>query len=78
MPTNKNTSILYKALNKCFREKYHLYARVNLIDKCEEIYVYYNGVADISRRQIFENFKFIESVTSFSTPILHRNITVFY
>lgn len=70
MPTNKNASIRYQALDKCFRDKYHRYYMEDLIDKCEEALLYYNGVGGVSRRQIFEDIKFMESETGWSAPIL--------
>lgn len=41
----------------------------DLIDKCEEAIYYYNGVGGVSRRQIFEDIKFMESETGWSVPL---------
>lgn len=72
MPTNKNASIRYQALDKCFRDKYHRYYMEDLIDKCEEALFYYNGVGGVSRRQIFEDIKYMESEAGWSADILRK------
>ena len=69
MATNKNASIRYRALDKCFRDRRHRYFIEDLMDKCEEALYYYNGVGGVSRRQIFEDIKFMESATGWSIPL---------
>lgn len=69
MPTNKNAAIRYQTLDKCFRDRRHRYYIEDLIDKCEEAIYYYNGVGEVSRRQIFEDIKFMESETGWSVPL---------
>lgn len=69
MPTNKNAAIRYLALDKCFRDRRHRYFIEDLMDKCEEALYYYNGVGGVSRRQIFEDIKFMESATGWSIPL---------
>ncbi len=69
MPTNKNASIRYQALDKCFRDRRHRYYIEDLIDKCEEALYYYNGVGGVSRRQLFEDIKFMESDTGWSVRL---------
>lgn len=69
MPTNKNAAIRYQTLDKCFRDRRHRYYIEDLIDKCEEAIYYYNGVGGVSRRQIFEDIKFMESETDWSVPL---------
>ena len=72
MPTNKNASIRYQVLDKCFRDKRHRYYVEDLLEKCEEALYYYNGVGGVSRRQIFEDIKFMESDTGWSIPLEHN------
>ena len=72
MPTNKNASIRYQALDKCFRDKHHRYYVEDLLEKCEEALYYYNGVGGVSRRQIFEDIKFMESEAGWSIPLEHK------
>ena len=69
MPTNKNAAIRYQTLDKCFRDRRHRYYMEDLIDKCEEAIYCYNGVGGVSRRQIFEDIKFMESETGWSVPL---------
>lgn len=69
MPTNKNAAIRYQTLDKCFRDRRHRYYLEDLIDKCEEALYYYNGVGGVSRRQVFEDIKFMESETGWSIPL---------
>ena len=69
MPTNKNAAIRYQILDKCFRDRRHRYYMEDLIDKCEEAIYYYNGIGGVSRRQIFEDIKFMESETGWSVPL---------
>ena len=69
MPTNKNAAIRYQALDKCFRDRRHRYYMEDLIAKCEEAIYYYNGVGGVSRRQIFDDIKFMESETEWSVPL---------
>lgn len=51
MPTNKNASIRYQTLDKCFRDFSHRYYIDDLIAKCEETLPHYNGTGGVSRRQ---------------------------
>lgn len=69
MPTNKNAAICYQTLGKCFRDRFHRYYIEELIDKCEEALLYYNGIGGVCRRQIFEDIKFMESDTGWSIPL---------
>ena len=69
MPTNKNAAIRYQTLDKCFRDRWHRYYLEDLIDKCEEALYYYNGIGGVSRRQVFEDIKFMESETGWSIPL---------
>ena len=61
MSTNKNAFIRYQALDKCFRDRRYRYYIDDLIEKCEEAMIYYNGDGGVSRRQIFDDIKFMES-----------------
>ena len=69
MPTNKNAAIRYQALDKCFRDHRHRYYIDDLINACEDALLYYNGIGGVSRRQIFEDLKFMESDTGWSIPL---------
>ncbi|MGM9699574.1 MAG: helix-turn-helix transcriptional regulator [Prevotella sp.] len=69
MPTNKNAAIRYQTLDRCFGDYRHRYYLEDLIDKCEEALYYYNGIGGVSRRQIFEDIKFMESKTGWNIPL---------
>jgi len=68
MSTNKNAAIRYQALDKCFRDRRHRFYIDDLIDACDEALIYYNGTGGVSRRQIFEDIKFMESDAGWSIP----------
>ena len=69
MPTNKNASIRYQTLDKCFRDTCHRYYFEDLIEKCNEALSYYNGDAEVSRRQLFDDIKFMESEVGWHIPL---------
>lgn len=69
MATNKNASIRYKALDKCFRDYRHRYYIEDLIEKCEEELASFNFTAHVSRRQIFDDIRFMESEAGWSIPL---------
>lgn len=69
MSTNKNASVRYQALDKCFRDRRRRYYIDDLIAKCEEAMVYYNGDGGVSRRQIYDDIKFMESEAGWSIPL---------
>ena len=80
MPTNKNASIRYQTLDKCFRDFSHRYYIDDLITKCEEALLHYNGTGGVSRRQIFDDIRFMESEEGWNIPLERRKIgrKVFY
>ncbi len=80
MPTNKNASIRYQTLDKCFRDFSHRYYIDDLIAKCEEALLHYNGTGGVSRRQIFDDIRFMESEEGWNIPLERRKIgrKVFY
>lgn len=70
MPTNKNASIRYQALDRCFRDFSHRYYIDDLIEKCELALCDYNGHGSgVSRRQVFEDIKFMESEAGWRIPL---------
>lgn len=72
MPTNKNASIRYQTLDKCFRDFTHRYYIEDLIAKCDEALQSYNGMGGVSRRQIFDDIKYMESEAGWSIPLERR------
>ena len=69
MATNKNASIRYRALDKCFRDYRHRYFIEDLIEKCEEELESFNFTANVSRRQIFDDIRFMESDAGWAIPL---------
>ncbi len=69
MATNKNASIRYRALDKCFRDFHHRYFIEDLINKCIEELESFNFSASVSRRQIFDDIRFMESFAGWSIPL---------
>lgn len=69
MPTNKNASIRYQTLDKCFRDLHHRYYLDDLIDRCNEALYQYNGTGGVSRRQIFDDMKYMESEAGWNIPL---------
>ncbi len=69
MATNKNATIRYRALDKCFRDYRHRYYIEDLIEKCEDELESFNFTANVSRRQIFDDIRFMESQAGWSIPL---------
>ena len=70
MSTNKNATIRYQALDRCFRDFYHRYFLKDLIRACEVALNDYNGVNNgVSRRQIFDDIKYMESEAGWNIPL---------
>lgn len=69
MATNKNASIRYRALDKCFRDYRHRYFIEDLIERCEEELESFNFTANVSRRQIFDDIRFMESDAGWAIPL---------
>ena len=68
MPTNKNASIRYQALDKCFQRTNKKYFIEDLIEACNEALYEFNGLrrntkekSSVKRRQIFDDIKYMES-----------------
>jgi len=71
MPTNKNAQIRYKILDACFRNIGRRYFIEDLISKCNQVLMEINPKSKgISRRQIFEDIKFMESSEGFDIDLL--------
>ena len=70
MATNKNASIRYQALDKCFRDTHIHYSLEDLLQKCEEALSQFNGLGGVSRRQLFDDIRFMESDAGWSIPLI--------
>lgn len=61
MPINKKAYIRYLTLDKCFKDRNHRYYMDDLIAKCEEALRENDIYTGVSRRQVFEDIKFMEN-----------------
>lgn len=72
MSINKNAQLRYKILNGCLSNQYKKYFIEDLINTCsEQLSNHYGRETQVSRRQILEDLKFIESTEGYNAPI-HR------
>ena len=61
MSKNNNSFTRYKVLDRCFRDNIHRYFIEDLISECEKEFKSSGIAAKVSRRQIFEDIRFMES-----------------
>ena len=61
MSKNNNSFIRYKVLDRCFRDNIHRYFIEDLISECEKEFKSLGIAAKVSRRQIFDDIRFMES-----------------
>ena len=70
MANNKNALLRYLVLDRCFRSKYRRFYIEDLIDECNEaLYNHFGSGHKVSRRQIFDDIKFMESDAGWSIPL---------
>lgn len=70
MATNKHAQIRYNALDKCLANKFKKYFIEDLIKQCSLKLSEYNGAEmEVSRRQIFDDLRFMESEAGYNAPI---------
>ena len=70
MSTNKNATIRYQALDKCFRNPGKRYYIEDLIDTCNEALLDVDpNSTGIKRRQIYDDIKFMQDSKGFDAPI---------
>ena len=70
MGNNKNALIRYRRLDSCFRNTGRRYFMADLIAECSEAITAFAGTATtVSRRQIYEDLKFMESEAGYSAEI---------
>lgn len=80
MPINKNANIRYQALDRCFRDKTHRYFIDDLRHACQEALLSFNFEGSVSRRQIFDDIRYMESDAGYSIELerLHSGKKVYY
>lgn len=70
MATNKNATIRYQALNRCFRNPGRQYYIDDLIEACNESLMDLDpSSSGVKRRQIFDDIKFMRDSRGFNAPI---------
>lgn len=70
MATNKNATIRYQALNRCFRNPGRKYYIDDLIEACNDSLLDIDpSSTGIKRRQLFDDIKFMRDSQGFDAPI---------
>lgn len=70
MPINKNASIRYQALDKCFRNPGRRYYINDLIKACNQAILDLEpSSSGVQRRQIFDDIRYMESAQGWSIPL---------
>jgi predicted DNA-binding transcriptional regulator YafY len=70
MSTNKNATIRYQALDKCFRNPGKRYYIEDLIEACNEALLDIDpNSTGVKRRQIYDDIKFMQDSKGFEAPI---------
>jgi predicted DNA-binding transcriptional regulator YafY len=70
MATNKNATIRYQALNRCFRNPGRKYYIDDLIEACNDSLLDIDSSSTgIKRRQVFDDIKFMRDSQGFDAPI---------
>ncbi|MCO5275834.1 MAG: WYL domain-containing protein [Flavobacteriales bacterium] len=70
MPVNKHALIRYQTLDRCFASRGRQYFLDDLLEACNEaLFEYDSNAKGISRRQLFEDIKYMESAQGWSIPL---------
>ena len=70
MATNKNATIRYQALNRCFRNPGRKYSINNLIEASNDALLEIDpSSSGVKRRQIYEDIKFMKDSLGYDAPI---------
>lgn len=70
MATNKNATIRYQALNRCFRNPWRKYYIEDLVEACNDSLLDIDpSSTGIRKRQIFDDIKFMRDSQGFDAPI---------
>ena len=77
MAQNKNAQIRYKALDKCFSNRYKKFYINDLIDYCSGVLTeHYAQETTVSRRQIFDDMDFMRSEAGSTSQALQEKKTL--
>lgn len=70
MATNKHAQIRYQALDRCFANRGKRFFWEDLLEACNEaLYEYSGKTKGISKRQLFEDIKYMESDQGWTIPL---------
>ena len=70
MPVNKNALIRYQTMDRCFANRGREYFIEDLMEACNMALEEFTGAgASISRRQVFEDIKYMESEQGWAIPL---------
>lgn len=69
MPINKNANIRYRTLDRCFRDTRKRYFIEDLIKACEEALKDFNFEGTVSRRQIFDDIRYMKSDSGYAIEL---------
>jgi predicted DNA-binding transcriptional regulator YafY len=70
MATNKNATIRYQALDRCFRNPGRRYSINDLIEACNDALLELDpSSSGVKRRQIYEDIKFMKDSLGYDAPI---------
>lgn len=70
MATNKNATIRYQTLDRCFRNPGRRYGIEDLVDECNEALLDLDpNSSGIKKRQLYDDIKFMQDSRGFDAPI---------
>jgi predicted DNA-binding transcriptional regulator YafY len=70
MATNKNATIRYQALDKCFRNPGRKYFMIDLVEACNNALLDIDpNSTGIQKRQVYDDIKFMKDSRGFNAPI---------
>ena len=69
MPSNKNATIRYQTLDRCFSDFRHRYYIDDLIEACNKALFEFSGKDTVSRSTIFADITYMESEQGWSIPL---------
>lgn len=71
MATNKNATIRYNALDKCFRNSGRNYCMADLVEVCNEALFSFNSKTQgVQKRQVYDDIRFMESEQGWTIPLI--------
>lgn len=70
MATNKNASIRYIELDKCFSNFGRMYFVDDLVEECNKALYEFSGLVDgVKKRQVYDDITFMQSEQGWNAPL---------